>query len=149
MGVVVLILGLSLFAQSAETQRGPADQQTLIGLEQRWNDAVLHNDAAFVATILADDFSATYDDGSGGDKARELALVEAFDQQVESAVQDDFRVRIYGTTAVVSFALHLTGIRQGQRADVTIRYTDVWVTRGGKWLCVATQSTRVIPKSPG
>jgi hypothetical protein len=35
--------------------------------------------------MLADEFMATYDDGSRGDKARELALVAEFNQQVESA----------------------------------------------------------------
>ena len=33
--------------------------------------------------FLADEFTATYDDGSRGDKARELALVTEFDQRVD------------------------------------------------------------------
>ena len=122
-----------------------SDQQILIELEQGWNDAFYRKDAAFIEDILADEFIATYDDGSRGDKARELALTAEFNQQVESAIQDEFTVRVYRDTAVVWFTLRLVGLRQGQRAEVTLRYTDVWVLRDGQWQCVSTQSTKVTP----
>ena len=123
-----------------------SDQEALIRLERGWNEAFYRKDVAFIANILADEFMATYDDGSRGDKAKELALVAQFDQQVESAIQDDFTVKEYGDTAVVWFTLHLVGIKQGQRTELTLRYTDVWVMRDSRWLCVSTQSTRVNPK---
>ena len=123
-----------------------SDQQILIELEQSWNEAFYQKNVALIETLLADEFVATYDDGSRGDKARELALVTAFDQQVQSAIQDEFTVKVYGNTAVVWFTLHLVGTRQGQRAEVTLRYTDVFVVRNGRWQCVSSQSTKVNPK---
>ena len=120
-----------------------SDQQAVIELERAWNEAFYAKDIAFIEGVLADEFTATYDDGSRGDRARELALSTEFNQQVESAVQEDFTVKIYGETAVVWFTLRLVGIRQGERAEVAFRYTDVWVKRGGSWLCVSTHSTRV------
>jgi hypothetical protein len=132
----------------AASQRPPveSDQQVLIKLERGWNEAFYRKDAAFIETILADEFMATYDDGSRGDKAKELALMAEFNQQVESAIQDEFTVKVYNDTAVVWFTLRLVGNKQGQRAELTLRYTDVWVMRDGRWLCVSTQSTRVNPK---
>ena len=124
-----------------------SDQEILIELEQGWNEAFYRKDVAFIESILADEFIATYDDGSRGDKARELALAAEFNQQVESSIQDEFTVKIYGDTAVVSFTLRLVGIRQGQRTEITLRYTDVFVLRNGRWQCVSTQSTRVAPRS--
>ena len=82
------------------------------------------------------------------EKARELALAAEFNQQVESAVQDDFTVKVYRDTAVVWFTLRIVGIRQGQRAELNLSYTDVWVMRDGRWQCVSTQSTRITPKTP-
>ena len=64
--------------------------------------------------VLADEFIATYEDGSQGDKAKEISLTRDFNQQVDSAEQDEFRVKLYGDTAVVWFSLHLIGPRQGQ-----------------------------------
>src|SRR5436309_35746 len=130
-------------ASASQRQPAESDQQILIKLEQGWNDAFYRKDVAFIANILSDEFVATYDDGSRGDKAKELALVAEFNQQVESAIQDEFTVKVYGNTAVVWFTLHLVGIKQGQRAEVVLRYTDVWVMRDGRWQCVSTQSTRV------
>ena len=129
-------------------QRAPvvSDQQALIELEQSWNEAFYHKDIPFIEKILANEFIATYDDGSRGDRAKELALAAEFNQQVESAIQDEFTVKVYSDTAVVWFTLHMVGIRQGQRAELTLRYTDVWVIRDGRWQCVSTQSTRVNPR---
>ena len=89
---------------------------------------------------------ATHDDGSRGDKAKELALVREFNQQVESSVQDEFTIKVYGDTAIVWFTLHVVGIKQGQRSELTLRYTDVWMIRDGRWRCVSTHSTRVNPR---
>jgi hypothetical protein len=47
----------------------------------------------------------------------------------------------------VWFTLNLVGVRQGQRAEVTLRYTDVFVLRDGRWQCVSSQSTRVNPEA--
>jgi ketosteroid isomerase-like protein len=141
----VVVLAVAFDAAAAASQQRPvqSDREVLIELEQRWNMAFYRRDAAFIATILADDFVATYDDGSRGDKAKELALASNFAQQVESAVQDDFTVKEYGDTAVVRFTLHLAGLRQGQRVESQVRYTDVWIIRGGRWQCVSSHSTQV------
>lgn len=138
LAAVCLAVAAPAAAQSADSTR-----DVLIELERGWNDAVYRQDADFVAGLLADEFVATYDDGSRGDKAREVALVAAFNQQVISAVQDEFQVAVYDDTAVVWFTLHLVGMRQGQEAELTLRYTDVWVQRDGRWQCVSTHSTRV------
>jgi hypothetical protein len=120
-----------------------SDQEVLIELEQGWNEAFYQKNLAFIENVLAEEFIATYDDGSRGDKAKELALAAEFNQQVESAIQDEFIVKVYGNTAVVWFTLRLVGIKQGERAEVTLRYTDVFVLRDGRWQCVSSQSTRV------
>src|SRR5436189_2681254 len=142
---LVCVLAVALGAAVSASQRRPvqSDQDVLVDLERRWNAAFYQKNAAFIETILADDFVATYDDGSRGDKAKELALAAAFDRRVESAVPDDFTVKEYGDTAVVRFTLRVVGLRQGQRAETILRYTDVWVIREGRWLCVSSHSTQV------
>lgn len=129
----------------AQTPAVESDQEVLIKLEGRWNAAFYRKDVAFIRRLLADEFVATYDDGSQGDKAKELALAAEFNQAVESAVQEDFTVKVYRDTAVVHFTLRVVGLRQGERAEVRLRYTDVWIMRDGRWQCVSSQSTRVGP----
>jgi len=130
---------------SSQTLPVKSAQQVLIELERGWNEAFYRKDLAYIESILADEFVATYDDGSRGDKAHELALVAEFDQQVVSATQDEFTVKVYDDTAVVWFTLNLVGIQQGERAEVALRFTDVFVLRDGDWQCVSSQSTKVAP----
>ena len=139
----VLAIALTLTASASQRRPVQSDQDILIDLERRWNAAFYQKDAAFIESILADDFVATYDDGSRGDKAKELALAAAFDRRVESAVPDEFTVKEYGDTAIVRFTLRVVGIRQGQRAETNLRYTDVWVIREGRWRCVSSHSTQI------
>jgi ketosteroid isomerase-like protein len=141
--VFCCVLAVSCAVPVSASQRVQSDQDVLIGLERGWNDAFYKRDVAFIERLLAEEFVATYDDGRMGDKATELALVEAFNQNVESAVPGDFSVRVYRDTAVVWFTLRLVGIKDGQRSEMALRYTDVWVVRDGRWQCVSSQSTRV------
>jgi hypothetical protein len=123
-----------------------SDRQILIELERRWNEAFYEKNLPVIEGILADEFIATYDDGSRGDKVRELELVVDFNQQVESAIQDQFIVQVYDDTAVLWFTLNLVGTRQGERAEVEFLFTDVFVWRDDRWQCVSSQSTRVSPR---
>jgi ketosteroid isomerase-like protein len=128
---------------SAQRQAAQSDQQTLVELERTWNAAFYDKDTAFIQNVLADEFIATYDDGSQGDKGKELALAASFNQQVESAIQDDFVVKVYGDAAVVWFSLHLAGPSKGRRLELTLRYVDVFVWRDNRWQCVSSQSTKI------
>ena len=121
-------------------------EEELIALERGWNEAFYARDVEFLDSILADDFIVTYDDGGLGDKARELELAATFNQRVISATQEDFTVQVYDDAAVVWFTLRVVGIRRGQEAEISLRYTDVWVMRDGRWQCVASQSTRMNPR---
>ena len=127
----------------ASAQRVQSDQDVLVALERGWNEAFYRKDVVFIEKLLAEEFTATYDDGRIGDKATELALVTAFDQAVQSATPEEFAVRVYRDTAVVWFTLRLVGIKEGQRSEMALRYTDVWIIRDGRWQCVSSQSTRV------
>ena len=142
----VLALAWAVTTFAAQEPPVKSDQQVLIELEQRWNEAFYRKDVASIKDLLADEFIATYDDGARGDKAKELALAADFNQQVESAIPDEFTVKVFRDTAVVWFTLRVVGIKQGQRTELTLRYTDVWVIRDGRWQCVSTHSTRLTRK---
>ena len=127
----------------AQTGRVRSDQEILVQLEQDWDAASRRKDVRFIENILADEFVATYNDGSRGDRAKELALAADFNQQIDSSTLDEFIVKVYGDTAVVLMSQHLVGPSQGRQLELTLRYVDVFVMRAGRWQCVASQSTRV------
>ena len=141
--LVCFIFGSVVASYPVQAQDVKSDQDALIELERKWDAAFHSHDAAFIDTVLADEFIATYGDGSRGDKAKELAIAREFDQQVDSSRLDDFIVKVYRDTAVVWFTQHLVGPVQGKPTAVQYQYMDVWVIRDGRWQAVASQSTRL------
>lgn len=138
---LLVVCGLAL----AQAQRRPvlSVQDTLIQMEREWDAAFDRRDAKLIESFLADEFIATYSDGKRGNKATELTLALENNQQVDKRELSDFIVKVYGETAVVWFTQTLTGPVKGQPVTLKFHYVDVWVLRGGRWLCVSSQSTRV------
>jgi ketosteroid isomerase-like protein len=140
-------IGLTIFAVAVSATAQGSDRknaQSLIQLERSWNEAFYRKDVSFLERVLAEEFIATYEDGSQGDRVNEISLTKAFNQQVDSARQDDFVVKLYGDTAVVWFTLHLVGPKEGQQLAVDLRYVDVFVWRANRWQCVSSHSTKVV-----
>jgi ketosteroid isomerase-like protein len=140
-GALVAVTLLSV--EAGAQRRVQSVQQTLEQLERDWVEAMQTNDVAFVDSVLAPEFIATYDNGTRGDRARELQLVKEFDRQVDEWIVDEFTIKVFGDTAVVWFTQRMTGPVQGKPTEIVTRYMDVFVNRSGKWLCVGSQSTRV------
>src|SRR3977135_489262 len=80
----VLAAACAVAASGSQDRPVRSDQQILIELEQGWNAAFYRKDVRLIENILAEEFIATYDDGSRGDKAKELKLAAEFNQQVDS-----------------------------------------------------------------
>ena len=145
-GLILAVLLLLPSTVIAQQKRALSDQEILIQLEHDWDAAFLKKDIKFIETVLADEFIATYGDGSRGDKAKELKLTEEFDQQVFGSSVGDFTVKVYGDTAVVLLTKRMIGPKDGKPIEVAYRYIDVFVFRDQRWQCVASQSTRVNPR---
>ena len=64
-------------------------------------------------------------------------------EQIESLQIDDVQVRTFGGSAVVTGRTRATGRYQGSSMSVTLRFTDVFVRRAGKWQVVASQATQL------
>jgi hypothetical protein len=149
MTIKIALLGVAILAMSGSVgaqMTVKSDQQILIELEQRWVQALQNNDVKFVDSVLAEEFIATYGDGSRGDRKHELQLVADFNSQVDKWTVDEFTVKVYKDTAVVWFTQRMVGPIQGKPVEIVTRYMDVFVMRDGRWLCVGSQSTRVAEK---
>jgi ketosteroid isomerase-like protein len=142
LGLGVLIIGVPIPAQ---LKSGSVEQE-LIKLEKGWNDALARHDWAFIDQILANDYITTDSDGVVADKAQEMVILKSGEEAVASAVSDDFKVRIYGDTAVVTYRWNYKGQFKGKESTGQERYTDTWVRRGGRWQCVAAHASRIAQK---
>ena len=110
-------------------------------LEQQRIDAGLRKDDAALAATTADDYLQIDMNGNVRDKATQMKRIASSEVKMESNVLDDMVVRIYGDTAVVTGRATATGTLRGEPYP-RIRYTRVYVNRGGQWKVVLFQQTR-------
>jgi len=127
------------------TQSGSVEQE-LIKLEKGWNDALVNHDWAFIDQILADDYLTTDSDGVVANKAQEMVILRTGEEAVTSVEADDFMVRVYSDTAVVTYRWAYNGQQRGKVSVGQERYTDTWVRRGGRWQVVAAHASRLARK---
>lgn len=111
-------------------------EQELRALVRQWDEADVKKDAATLDRLLADEFAFV----GGNDKKKYLAFIVSGDAGIESAMSDNVRVRVYGDTAILTGVDTIKGKRKGQPYVKQYLYMDVWVKRGKRWQCVATQS---------
>jgi FKBP-type peptidyl-prolyl cis-trans isomerase FkpA len=97
-------------------------------LKREWFDAVTKNDVATLNRIFADDFIAMSSDGSFLTKTEMTDLLSSGRIKVDEIKVDEFKLRLYGNTAVVTG--RATFIRN-QRPLGQDGHIEVWVKRAG------------------
>jgi ketosteroid isomerase-like protein len=146
--MMVLILGVcaspQLFGQAK--QKASPDEQALVKLENAWNDASVKADVVALGRIFADDYSFTDPEGMMWTKAQVLGMLKSGEDVVSSAVSTDMKVRVYGNAAVVTGTYTAKEQLKGKDISGAYRYTDTWVKKSGRWVCVATHSSKLAQK---
>lgn len=139
-GLVVLVLGVVLLVR---TQTVGVEQE-LIKLETKWVEDAVKHDVTALEKMLADDFMMTFD-GAVYTKAELLEYIKT-SLEVFAFVTDEWKVRVYGDAAVVT-ALNTRKVKsEGKEVVSQDRFTDTWIRRDGRWVCVAAHNSTVPQK---
>ena len=131
----LLTLGASAYAQSP-------DAEAVKAAELRRFDVTTKKDYEALATLLADDLVYTHSSAAVDSKASYLESLTSGRVTYKTITPHEVTVRVYGDTAVINGEAHMTVDANGQGIDNTLRFTDVWVKRDGRWQMVAWQSVR-------
>ena len=135
---VVWLVGVSCaFCQNA--QKG--DEGQILALENAWNQAELQHDPAALELILTDDFVITEPDGTLQTKHEHMSSTKDMSYHYDVLVSEGFRIKVYGTVAVVTGTYHEKGSSKGVHFDRRGRFTDTWIRLGGTWRCVASHDS--------
>jgi ketosteroid isomerase-like protein len=121
--------------------RGKVEEE-LLKLEEEFAQAIARNDVDAIDGFLADDWIIVDPDGGFIDKARFLGVIKSGALSHEAMDSVDWRIRLYGNTAVVTGLTTTKGKFMGQDFTSCERATDVFVKQGDRWHCVLTQLTR-------
>lgn len=115
------------------------DQATLDALNREYIRSVSEADVRWFDANLAEDFVNCNPDCSLGDRAGFLAQI-ARGSTVKNLGIEDVLIRVLGDVALIHARTTYTKADSQPGAG---RYTDVWARRGGRWVCVAANVTRL------
>ena len=116
----------------------------LIAADRAMQRAVLERDAAAFADFLADDYVLVDSRGRQHDKA--AVVRQLVDPEIHVAVNEtgDHHVRVHGEIAVVIAVLQQRGIDHGIAYDSPVRFTDTWMRKNGRWVCLSGHASRLV-----
>jgi hypothetical protein len=142
--IFLLLLVLAVTATAQDNARGSAaDKSMILAMENAWNQAELHHDAAAADAILADTFISVDHHGQFQNKSQYMAVLKDTSFQPQQISNTDTSVYLYGNTAVVTSVYRTKGTDSGKPFVHRGRFTDTWVNLNGKWVCVANQETLI------
>jgi ketosteroid isomerase-like protein len=146
---LLLILSLLVVVVACASRRAvsPSDDGSLAAVlasqGDAWDKAIVRKDVAAIAANMADDFRNIRSNGSVVNKDAFLRDITAPELVIDPYTVEDFDVRVYGDTALLSGRTRMTGRYSGEPFVSHYRYIDVYVRRGGVWRVVSVQTTSI------
>jgi len=117
-------------------------EEELLKLEEAFAEAIVKNDLEGLRRLVADDWIIIDPNGEIVDRTRFFEVIKSGALTHETMESENFRVRVYGDSAVVTAITRTKGKFMGQEFGTRERATDVFVRRDGRWQCVLTHLTR-------
>jgi len=108
-----------------------------------WDVAIVKKDKQAIAKNMSDTFFQIGSDGGTADKAQFLQNLTSPDLVIEPYTVEDFKIRLYGNTALINGRTDMHGTYQGKPFRSHYRYTDTYVKEGNVWRVVNVQTTRI------
>jgi ketosteroid isomerase-like protein len=138
----------ALLSTPVIAEPGDDDEQRLKNIQQQLARAWRQHDRAFIESILAPEWSVTQPDGTV--LTRAVVLGTFFDAVTfDSNVIDDVSVMSFGDTAVVRGRTVASGTLNGAPVIASLRFTDVFIKRHGRWQAVASHASPLLPVGSG
>ena len=113
-------------------------------VEEAWRTAILKGNSTALAALLADDYTGITAKGAIQTKDQAVANLHSGTLQLAALNISDRKVRVYGSTAVVTSVAEITGGKNDQEITGRYRYTRVYVRNSqGQWKIVSFEASRI------
>jgi len=146
--LLTIVTASAAFAQSerraAATKRSVEGQ--LIELERQLSEALVREDAPVLDRLWSNDLIFTFPNGKVSNKAQRLSGQKPAAQPSQSEsrnTNDEVRVFLYGSTAVVTVLSTWSGKENNQAYSSQFQATHVWARQEGRWQLVAAHVSPV------
>lgn len=133
---LMLSLGLTAGANPGAAQSD--DTSKIIAMENLWNQMQMNHDAAAMEKMIDDDFVLTDYDGNLLDKKQFLGSIKDMSIKLTQEMSEGMKLHPHGNTVVITGATREKGTQNGKPFAHNGRFTDTWMKKDGRWLCVAS-----------
>jgi ketosteroid isomerase-like protein len=142
MKICAMTLGLMLclFLTAGSNPGAPQseDASKIIAMENLWNQMQLNHDATAMEKMIDDDFVLTDYDGALLDKKQFLDSIKDMSIKLAQEMSEGMKLHQHGNTVVITGATREKGTQNGKPFAHNGRFTDTWIKKDGRWLCVAS-----------
>lgn len=136
--IITIAIPALAFAQ-IEREQWDNDEQMFRKLERGMFDAFEGKpNLKALGRLFADDYFSINADGKTANKQQAIEAVRRGYLQVDKITSEEFRLRRYGDTAVITG--RSAYFKDGQKIG-EVRHTQIWVKRNGHWQLLGWQGT--------
>ncbi len=144
----IFTIGLVLFVpviwgQTSDSPTGTVVEREVLETQTRRFQAMMDVDIEELDVILSDDLTYTHTSGDIETKVEFLTSLQSQAIKYESIKPQETKIRIYGTSAVVTGISAMRISLGEQRLSFSIRFIEVYQKNDANWQLVAWQSTRL------
>ena len=108
-----------------------------------WDKAIVAKDLAGIAGNMCEDFRQIGSRGEVENRESFLRDLMSTELAIDPYTVEDFEIRLYGDTALLSGSTRMTGRYAGTPFKTHYRYIDVYVRSGGQWRVCSVQTTQI------
>ena len=142
-GLTIAVLATSCSLAMPRAEKHEVRHQ-IEKLENAWNAAVLHGNIAAMDGLLADDYMAITPSGILQSKEQALSSLRSGALRFSSLEVSDRKIRIYGTTALVTSRAEVKATGPDGGMSGSYRYTRVYVKDSrGVWRIVSFEASKI------
>jgi Domain of unknown function (DUF4440) len=147
--LLLALLTAMVFAMSGRVVEAAAPRDTIVQIEKFEDDfsaALARNDVVSLQQLLSEDWKIISGDGSTITKTRFFSVLSSGELKHDTMTFDARTIRIYDNVALVTEHARSGGSYKGAAFHTDEVSTDVIVNNKGRWICVFTQLTTIVPK---
>jgi ketosteroid isomerase-like protein len=132
----------------AEANAPAAAEKAVIAAHDARLAATIRGDVAALSAMMTDDLTYTHSSALTETKAELLEGLKSGKYVYREITPKDRRVRVHGDAAIVSGPAHIVIEPGGQRTEIDLYFTEIYVKEGGRWKMALWQSTRLPAPAP-
>jgi ketosteroid isomerase-like protein len=117
--------------------------QTIIALDKQRMDAMCKQDIAMLNALLADDLVYTHSSARLDTKQSLIAGITSGSTVYTAIEPSDVKAQDCGDAVILTGVARIRVMSNGKPNQFGVRFTDIYVNKGGQWQMAAWQSTRL------